>query len=368
MLYLQKLTLFQFKNYGRAQLDFQGDVQCFVGKNGSGKTNVLDAIHYLSFTKSAWNSSDTQSILSGCEEFRVAGEFLKEGRVHEVTCSFTAGEKKIMQEDQQPVPRFSGHLGKYPAVLVAPHDIQLIWGGSEGRRRFFDNLIAQVSREYLDHLMNYTHHLRQRNGLLKLFAERGSADLDMLEAYDEKLIPSANFIQQKRCDVRAGFCSMLEHHYTFLVDGLGEHVGIEYVPDPAGGDFATELKKNRSRDLLLQRTSCGVHRDDFRFTLNEADLHHRGSQGQQKSFLIALKLAEFQFLAEHKKIKPLLLLDDIFDKLDDERIHRLMVLVANGTFGQLFITDARNLRSREILGDAGIKASVFEVVDGTVSR
>jgi DNA replication and repair protein RecF len=234
------------------------------------------------------------------------------------------------------------------------------------RRKFFDNLISQVSREYLEHLISYTHHLKQRNGLLRIFSERGSVDPEMLEVYDQKLVSSGIFIYQKRREMLAEFHPLFENQYRFLVDDSREDVQIKYRSELETMDFAGVLRNNLDRDILLQRTTSGIHRDDFLFSLNGGELKRLGSQGQQKSFLIALKLTEFQSIAQVKKLKPLLLLDDIFDKLDDARIHKLMMLVANGNFGQLMITDARAGRSKEILTEGGLKAETFTVEQGTV--
>lgn len=369
-MHLKKLRLFNFKNYAQAQLEFEANIQCFVGKNGSGKTNLLDAIYYLSFTRSAVNATDQQNIRFGADHFSIQGEFLKDDRLHEVTCFFQSGQKKIISEDRQEYARFSRHLGKYPVVLVAPNDIELIWNGSELRRRFFDNLLSQISADYLENLIAYTHHLKQRNSLLRIFSERGSEsiDHDMLEVYDHQLAATGNQIHIKRRELVQEFNPLFEAHYKFLVDHSAEQVRIQYRSELETADFAEALKKNLARDILLQRTGFGIHRDDFLFFLNGGELKRFGSQGQQKSFLIGLKLTEFQILARDKHIKPLLLLDDIFDKLDDDRIRKLMLLVADGSFGQLLITDARARRSKEIVNETGLKPEFFEIENGMARR
>jgi DNA replication and repair protein RecF len=366
--HLRKLKLFNFKNYADARVDLEGNIQGFFGKNGAGKTNLLDAIHYLSFTKSAINPSDVQNIRQGENQFLISGEFQIGERLHEVSCAFQQGFKKIMSEDSQPYARFSKHIGKYPVVMIAPNDVELIWDGSELRRRFFDNLLSQISAEYLNNLIIYTQYLKQRNGLLRIFSESGSIDADMLEAYDGQLIPAGKFIFEKRRQLMGEFLPVFEKLYRFLVNDASEEVKLIYKSTLESEDFAGLLKRNLSRDILLQRTGEGVHRDDFLFILHGGELRRLGSQGQQKSFLIALKLAEFQLISQHKGLKPLLLLDDVFDKLDDSRIHQLMGLVANGTFGQLLITDARGDRSRDILAATGVSAQLFEVAGGQILR
>jgi DNA replication and repair protein RecF len=363
--FLQKLRLYNFKNHEEATLIFQGKVNCFLGKNGSGKTNLLDAIYYLSFTKSAINPYDLQNINYGQAGFLIKGDFTVEDKQKEVVCSFQQGEKKVVREDDQDSLRFAEHVGKYPVVLIAPQDIELIWDGSELRRRFFDSLISQLDRQYLENLIIYNHQLKQRNSLLRAFAEQGKVDSDLLETYDSKLTEAGEYIHKVRKEILIHFLPKFNQYYDFLVQEAKENVEIQYKSDLLGADFISLLRKNRQRDLVLQRTTSGIHRDDFLFALNEQELKRAGSQGQQKSFLISLKLAEFQTIAEKKNLKPILLLDDIFDKLDDFRIHQLMKLVSQGTFGQMFITDARQGRSEQILKDAGVCAQLFVLENST---
>jgi len=366
--FLQKLRLYNFKNHEEVNLTVDEKINCFLGKNGSGKTNLLDAIYYLSFTKSAVNPYDLQNIRTGQPGFFIKGLFDIGGKQKEVVCSFQQGEKKILREDSQDYTRFSEHLGKYPIVLIAPQDIELIWDGAELRRKFFDTLISQLDRQYLDNLIIYNHQLKQRNSFLRTFSERGNVDQDLLESYDEKIILTGDYIFKTRSERLLEFIPKFKQHYNFLVRESDEIADIHYKTDLKNGDFQSLLKKNLQRDLILQRTSVGIHRDDFLFTLKGQELKRVGSQGQQKSFLIGLKLTEFEILAEQKRMKPILLLDDIFDKLDDFRIHQLMKLVSQGTFGQLFITDARKGRSEQILKEAGIKACLYVLENGTFTK
>jgi DNA replication and repair protein RecF len=365
--HLEKLTLYNFKNYEDASLGLSAEVNCFFGLNGSGKTNLLDAIYYLSLTKSASPASDLQNIRQGESQFFIKGQFLIKKNQTEVLCSFIQGSKKLMSEDGNEYKKMAEHIGKYPLVLIAPNDIELIWDGSEQRRKFFDGLLSQMDHTYLENLITYTQLLRQRNGMLKLFSERGSVDQDLLDSYDDALIPAANFIHATRKSFLTKYHPLFEKWYKQLAGKEAtENVSIGYRSDLEEVDYADLLKKNLQRDILLQRTTSGIHRDDFLFSLNTGELKKFGSQGQQKSFLIGLKLAEFQMLAQATKKKPLLLLDDIFDKLDDTRIIKLMSLISDGNFGQIFITDARSGRSREILKEAGVKARIFEVENGKV--
>lgn len=363
-MFLQELKLFNFKNYAEANLRFENPVNCFLGKNGSGKTNLLDAMYYLSFTKSAVNPSDSQNVKLGESQFIIKGEFKILGKQKEVVCSYQQGQKKIVREDGQDYLKFSDHVGKYPIVLIAPQDIELIWDGSEVRRKFFDSLLSQIDHGYLEDLIVYTTNLKQRNGTLKLFAERGSIDRDLLAGYDQKIIPAAKRIFSKRREFLKEYLPVFRQHYKNLSDSKDEEMNIQYRSDLEGNDFEELLEKNLSRDVVLQRTTTGIHRDDFLFLLNTNEVKRYGSQGQQKSFLIALKLAEFQCIAEKKKFRPLLLLDDIFDKLDDSRIRKVMQFVADGMFGQLFITDARPARCLELLAELKLKAGIVRIEKG----
>ncbi|MEQ8424789.1 MAG: DNA replication and repair protein RecF [Cyclobacteriaceae bacterium] len=362
-MHLKKLDLFDFKNYEEAHFSFDNKVNCFLGKNGVGKTNILDAIYYLGFTKSALNGADAQNVRHGKNQFTIKGDFEIKDSVAEVACTYTLGSKKTIREDGNESRKMSDHIGRYPLVLVAPNDIELIWGGAELRRRFFDSLISQLDKHYLEHLIVYNNQLKQRNSLLRLSSE-GRLDYDLLDTYDQKLVESGNYIHQKRAEFLSSFLPLFERHYGFISGEPVEEVNIAYKSDCTGQDFGTLLKESRKRDSVIQRTSVGIHRDDFVFFLGGYELRKIGSQGQQKSFLIGLKLAEFQSIETVMKRKPLLLLDDIFDKLDDERIHKLVTLVVNGTFGQLFITDARPDRSQGLLKEANVQSELFMIENG----
>jgi DNA replication and repair protein RecF len=366
--HLKKLNIFNFRNYDQVGVEFNSSIHCLLGKNGSGKTNLLDAIYYLSFTRSSLIASDTQNIRNGEGLFSIRGTFVKGEHAHEISCVFQPGQKKVMKEDGNEYNKLSEHLGKFPSVMIAPNDIELIWDGGEVRRKFIDTLISQIDREYLHALIVYTGQLKMRNSLLKRFADLGKINNDLLDVCNQQLIPAGDVIAQKRRVFLEKFTPHFQRHYKYLSGSGPESVSINYRSGIDGNSLADALTKNLNRDMAMQRTTAGVHRDDFVFLLDDLELKRHGSQGQQKSFLIALKLAEFDVLTEYKKFKPILLLDDIFDKLDDERIARLIALVGNGTFGQLFITDARPDRSRELLLDAGIHAESFLVESGTLTK
>lgn len=364
---LTKLSIHNFRNYAESNLEFKSDVVCLLGKNGSGKTNLLDAIHYLSVTKSFLNSSDSFSIRVGEAGFAVKGVFQRKERSNEILCSYLAGGKKSVREDGSDYTKLSEHIGKYPVVLVAPNDILLIGDTSEVRRKFFDGLISQINSDYLTQLIIYSNHLKARNGALKHFAERGKIDYDLLETYHRKMAPAGDFIFKTRHEFTKLINPVLAKHYAFLSQNFNEATEIEHKSELEGNATADLLKQSLERDLLMQRTCAGVHRDDFIFRLQEQELRRFGSQGQQKSFLIALKLAEFEMIEDRKGYKPLLLLDDIFDKLDDERISRLIERVTTGMFGQLFLTDARPDRTRELMKATRLTPQMFSVVEGQVA-
>lgn len=361
---LQRIHLQNYKNYAAADVEFKGTLHCIFGRNGSGKTNLLEAIHYLCLTRGLSSASDAENVRLGESHFYIRGVFEKENFTREISCSYSPDRKKKLAEDGKEYTRFSDHIGKFPLVLVAPGDIELVWDGAEIRRKFFDTLLSQLDRSYLEQLIVYQTHLKHRNGLLRMYAERQDIDRELLATYDERLVSAGTLLHQKRSDFVADILPKVHQHYGFLVRTQAEEPGIRYESDLDTLDFRKELTARLERDLLLGRTTIGVHRDEFLFMLNGQPLKTFGSQGQQKSFLIALKLSEFDVLSQKNGFKPLLLLDDIFDKLDDERIVQLMQLVAGGSFGQIFITDARSGRSLEVLSKAGLQAQCLSVENG----
>lgn len=366
-LHLQRLHLVNFRNYREAAVEFDSAVQCLLGDNGSGKTNLLDAIHYLAFTRTSLNSSDGENVTTGETWFSISGNFAMAEKQADVSVTYQVGQKKSVFENGLEYPRLSLHLGKYPVVLIAPADIELVWDGGEVRRRFFDTLLSQVDREYLDNLISYNAHLKMRNSMLRLFGEKGKVDNDLLESNDHRLAPSANFIYARRRHFITQFTPVLAERYSLISGVEAEVAGIEYRSDLSSSDFSELLSKNLQRDLLLQRTTAGIHRDDFDFRLNGFELKRYGSQGQQKSFLLGLKLAEFDVISKVKQFKPILLLDDIFDKLDNDRISRLISLMRRDTFGQIFLTDARPDRTQQLLSGSGVNSKHFAVKSGIVS-
>jgi len=361
---LEKLQLLNFKNYEEVNLNFPHRINVLVGKNGSGKTNLLDAIFYLSFTRSAFSTLDQQAILVGRSFFVAKGEFSKGENRTEISCSVQNGSKKVFREGLYEYQKLSEHIGKYPAILIAPDDVDLIKEGGEARRKFFDSIISQLDAKYLENLLAYNHILKQRNGYLKMSSERGEVDWIAVESYDNALAKYGVQIFERRKDFINEFFPFFIKYYRFIVDE-NENAYIEYISELSAKDFYAGLTGARQRDLALQRTTFGIHRDDFQFVLKGGELKRFGSQGQQKSFVIALKLAQFEIVEKYKGTKPILLLDDIFDKLDDFRIAKLLELIKSD-LGQLFITDARPDRTKGLLDHIHVEAFVFTIENGKV--
>ena len=370
---LDQLHLLFFKNYDEANLAFCADINCFLGDNGSGKTNLLDAIHYLSLAKSAFAASDAHSIKQGADFFVVKGRFAAQGTEppETIQVSLRTGQKKTLTHNKHPYDRLADHIGRFPTVLISPYDTDLIRQGSEERRRYFDSLLSQLDHEFLELLIQYNGLLRQRNATLKQGAGNHGFDALYLQALDDQLAPLGEQLTQARTDFLVQFEPVFQAHYRQLADGQ-EQVTIGYRSQLSGQNFRHLLLANERRDQLLQRSTVGPHRDDFIFLMDESPVKTYASQGQQKSFVIALKLAQFELLTNAHApadlaAKPLLLLDDIFDRLDDKRIARLLQLVADQTFGQVFLTDTNLERTDRAL--AGIAGEIrrFRVQAGTVA-
>ncbi|QJW92071.1 DNA replication and repair protein RecF [Spirosoma taeanense] len=377
-MHLEKLSLTNFKNYEDGRYAFGRQVNVIVGPNGSGKTNLLDAIYFLALSKSAFQNQDALSILHNADYFILDGIFEEQEQHHvQITISLQRGQRKVVMADKKPYERVSEHIGRFPVVLIAPNDTDLVREHSEDRRHFFDGVLSQLDAEYLRDYLMYQQVLKQRNSLLKLFAERNQVDNDMLDTYDVPLLEIGQRIHDRRKRFVTEFLPGFRAHYAYLSDER-EAVDIVYESEVSDPEFVAEFRHFRRRDTVLQRTTMGVHKDDYSFRIGGRDadttsssspglfssepipLKKFGSQGQQKTFVIALKLAQFDQLEARKNIKPILLLDDIFDKLDDRRIGKLIQRMDEGDFGQLFITDARPERTRELLKRVKADVRFFE--------
>lgn len=360
-MYLKHLQISNFKNYEENEFDFHTNVNCFVGKNGSGKTNLLDAIHYLSFCKSYFSSQDTYSVRFNCDYFAVHGLFesFETGTNTKIGCVFKNG-RKTMKANQKEYQRLSDHIGLFPLIMISPYDNDMINEGSEVRRKFFDISISQFDKEYLQRLISYQKIIQQRNQFLKQHLSGEKLDLSLLQIYNSQLIPLGNYIFEKRKVFVTDILPNFQRYYQTLSSDR-ETVSILYQSQLFDFDFEKGLQENESADFRSAYTNFGIHKDDFSFLINEMPLKRFGSQGQQKSFSLALKLAQYDYITLRKKIKPILLLDDIFDKLDNQRIAQLLNMVGQHHFGQVFITDTDEQRLRAILDKHSVSSKVHTI-------
>lgn len=350
MLKLDSISLVQFKNYQQASFSFNDRVAGIAGKNGVGKTNLLDAIYYCCFTKSYFARSDGQNVLKGAAGFRIEAHFTLQGEPLKVVCILRETGKKEFLLNDEPYEKFAHHIGKFPCVIIAPDDIQIITGGSEERRRFLDALLCQLDATYLQHLMDYNRVLQQRNSFLKSLAERRQPDTSLLDVYDEQLVRYGSYVHEKRKTFLHSFIPAVQKFYQQIA-GVDERLDIIYESQLLQYAFPDLFFRFREKDILLQRTTGGIHKDDLDIQLQQQTFKSIASQGQRKSLLFALKLAEFEALKAAKGFAPLLLLDDVFEKLDEQRMHNLLREVCVENAGQLFITDTHEDRIRKHFGE-----------------
>ncbi len=359
-MYLEHLHLLNFKSWVEAELDFSPKLNCFVGLNGGGKTNLLDAVHYLCLTKSYFSNRDVRNIHHGTDFFMIEGVFNRKDEAEHLHLSLKKGAKKVLKRNKKEYEKLAEHIGAFPAVVISPYDRDLILDSSETRRRFLDSVISQGNTEYLFHLMRYNKALQQRNRLLKFFAANHQFDPESIDLYDQAMVEHGQYIHK----ARLGFCEELNprisYYYKWLSDGR-EEASIQYESHFEGADPLSELRHRHEKDRVLQFSSWGTHRDDLRFMMNGELLREYASQGQQKSFLIALKLAQYEFIRDHQRIVPVLLLDDIFDKLDESRVARLVELVHDSNFGQIFITDTHEDRTAALVKQIDPDARIINV-------
>jgi DNA replication and repair protein RecF len=345
---LEKLSLINYKNFESESFTFDPKINCFVGHNGVGKTNVLDAIYHLSFGKSYFNPITGQNIKHGEDFFVVDGVYEKEDRPEKILVSAKKGQKKIIKRNGKPYERFSEHIGFLPLVIISPADRDLIIEGSETRRKFIDGVISQGDPNYLQTLISYNKILAQRNSLLKYFAVNNTFNQDTLEIYNEQLHNYGTVIFDKRTSFLEAFLPIFLERYQSITSGQ-ETVDLNYKSQLDETDLLTLLKQNITKDKITQYTNFGIHKDDLNFEIDEHPIKKFGSQGQQKSYLIALKLAQFDFIKKQSKVNPILLLDDIFDKLDEKRVEHIITLVDSNNFGQLFISDTHADRTEAVI-------------------
>ena len=360
---LKKLLLINFKNLPQAEITLADGINCFVGDNGAGKTNILDAVHYLSMSKSAFTMTDGQSVHHGEEFFVTEGSYLTDtGAMELVNCSFSRKGGKVLKRNGKEYERIADHVGGFPVVISSPRDTELIMDAAEERRRYLNSFISQLDRAYLASMMRYNTVLAERNKFLKM-----SSDEAMLQIYDMQLAEHGTRVYERRKEIIERMQPMVAEYYSTLSEDR-EQVEMVYRSELEQMPLTEVLLRNRERDIVNQFTTAGVHRDDIIFCIGGYPLRKYGSQGQQKSFLIALKLAQYRLLAEATGEKPILLLDDLFDKLDLGRVEKLLALVGGDDFGQILITDCNKLRLESTLERADKEYSLFMVEGGDVKR
>lgn len=360
-MYLKSISLVNFKNYAQTEFEFDHGINCIVGRNGSGKTTVLDAIHYLSMCKSYLNLVDKQNIKFEEQFFVIQGMWeANDLKTTEIYCGVKAGSKKVFKKNKTEYEKLADHIGLFPSVIISPYDRDLISEGSEVRRRWMDGIISQFDRNYLDYLVRYGKIIDQRNALLKQFYENGFFERESMEIWDAQLVQAGNVIHRRRKEFLEEFIPLFRQYYAFIGEE-SETVDLEYKSSLNTMSFEELIEQNRRKDSFSQYTTGGTHRDDLIFTIKGHPVKKYGSQGQQKSFLIALRLAQFDWLKKRLNKKPVLMLDDIFDKLDSYRVEKLISLVSDQVFGQVFVTDTEASRVRTVFDKNNLPFKCFEL-------
>jgi len=359
-MFLKELSLTNYKNFESLKFSFDTKIICFVGLNGVGKTNILDSIYHLSYTKSYFNPIPSQNIKHGETFFFISGRYMIHDKEENILVSLKKGDKKIIKRNNKLYKKFSDHIGKIPLVLISPDDRNLIIEGSETRRKFIDGIISQTDKEYLNNLIDYNKTLKQRNALLKMFYDNSESIRKTIDIYDRQLSSDAQKIYDKRREFLNEFIPIFKSRYKELSNDK-ENVEIKHSSDISPDQNLYKLLKNSfEKDLRFQYTTKGIHKDDLNLSLDNFPIKKYGSQGQQKTFLIAMKLAQFDYLSKLDS-KPILLLDDIFDKLDDSRVKQIINLVNQEKFNQIFISDTNKTRSENIIKKVNKSYKIFEI-------
>jgi DNA replication and repair protein RecF len=361
------LSLINFRNYHEISIDFSGGINCLLGHNGAGKTNLLDAIHYLSFCKSYFNSFDNQNILHEEEMFVIQGLFDREGNKEEIYCAQKRNERKQFKRNKKDYAKLSEHIGLLPVVMITPLDAELLYDGSDIRRKFVDSIISQVDSEYLNALIEYNKALLNRNATLKQFQESRTWDDSLLAIYNDILVSRGKAIFKKRQEFTEEFSPLFLKAYL-EISGESEKAHVEYSSNLMEGNFEDLLVNSIGKDRVLTYTTMGIHKDEWIFCMEGRSLKKFASQGQQKSFIIALKVAQYRYLKKKYASAPILLLDDIFDKLDDTRVNCLIDMVCSDEFEQVFITDTNLLRMKKLLENRDKDYRLFPIAGGIIQE
>lgn len=357
---LKSITLTNYKSFSAKTVDLDPKINCFIGSNGVGKSNVLDAIYHLSFGKSYFNPISSQNIKHGEDFFAIKGSYRNESKEEVVIINFKKNDKKVIKRNNKKYEKFSDHIGFIPLVIISPSDRNLIAEGSDIRRKFIDSVISQSDKKYLENLINYNKILTQRNSLLKLIFKNKNFDKQTIQVYDSQLESIGEKIHMKRKMFLNDFIPVFKDKYKSISNN-NEDVDIRYKTDLEFDKLSVLLQENIEKDMFLQYTSKGIHKDDLVFNINDYSVKKFGSQGQQKSLLIALKLAQFDFLKSQNKNNPILLLDDIFDKLDKNRVKQIINLVSADDFGQIFISDTDEERTIESIKEINNSNKIFKL-------
>ncbi|MBV9962657.1 MAG: DNA replication/repair protein RecF [Parafilimonas sp.] len=356
----RQISLTHFRNYSFDTFPFGQKIIGICGKNGSGKTNLLDAIYYLCFTKSSFSRADNQSVKDGFAGFRIEGDFIKDVKAKKLVCILRENGRKEFLADDEAYNRFSDHIGKFPCVMIAPDDVSLITEGSEERRKFIDTLLSQLQHDYLEQLIDYNKILQQRNSFLKFAAERNSYDESLFEILNNQISEKGNFIYERRRKFLSEFLPQVLQQYMSIAEE-DDKLLLEYDSQLNNHSFEELLNQNFQRDFYLQRTGCGIHKDDIVLSLNQSNFKNIASQGQRKSLLFAFKLAAFVTLKESKGFSPILLLDDVFEKLDETRMQNLLQYVCVQSGAQVFITDTHKERLQQAFMKIGKDYELIEL-------
>ena len=363
---IKNLQVSNYRNYSNCQISPDPGLNCFVGMNGMGKTNLLDALYFLCMSKSHISGQDRTVIKKGSDFTRLEGLFDRDGESDKIVVKIQTGEKKKIERNDVLYKRLSEHIGLLPVVVYSPKEISLVNEGSIERRRFLNNSLSQINKDYLKKLILYRKIINQRNALLHQFAEKRYFDQHLINSYDEQLLEPAEFLAKERAEFIKRFIPVFRSFYS-KISNDAEEVDIRYRTKIEGDNFAQILRENLEKDRVLKRTSVGIHKDDLVFTINELSLKQYGSQGQVKSFILAIKLAQFQILKNQIKTKPIILFDDIFDKLDIYRASQLLSLIKEQEIGQVFLTDTDEERIRSIVERAGLNLRIFRIENGKIA-
>ena len=358
---LEELSLTNYKNIDSKKFEFKENMICLVGDNGVGKSNILSSIYHLCFGKSFVNSSSTSNIKFGAKFYMIQGIFSKNNIQEKLNFSYKKGNTKIFKRNGKMYKNISEHIGHFPLVIVSPYDNDIIYGGSLFRRNLMDGIIGQADKKFLKDLISYKKTLTQRNALLKLNYQKKKLDIGLLDIYDESLIDIGNRIHEKRKSFLEIYTDIFKTYYLSISKNK-ESVEINFKSQLNGNNYRDLIKNSFERDLLFQFTTQGPHKDDLEFLLNGFQIKKFGSQGQQKSLLISLKLAQYEFLKKYLDVKPLVLLDDIFDKLDQKRVELIMQLIEDKYFGQIFITDTDKYRVLKAIETTSLTYKIHEII------